>query len=104
MSSFVNFGNKRKNILILNKRPTVALDNTTLTAEKEYSTMFTEQEKKICLSLYYYGVINYTFASYMRIYKFKAKETEINAGLLSGTEQNSNQAIEGVTFITIFLI
>ena len=63
--------------MILNKRPTVALDNTTLTAEKEYSTMFTEQEKKICLSLHYYGVINYTFASDVRIYKFKyEKDTE----------------------------
>ena len=71
--------------MILNKRPTVTLDNATLTAEKEYSTMFTEHEKKICLSLHYYGVIKYTFASDVRIYKFKAKKTEINVGLLSGT-------------------
>ena len=85
MSSLMNYDNNRKDILILNKRPTVSLDNTSLTAEKEYSIMFIEQEKKICLRLHYYGVINYTFACDFRIYKFKAKKTEINAGLLSET-------------------
>ena len=46
MSSSVHICNKKKNILILGKGQTQRLDNATVTAEKEYSIKFTEQNKK----------------------------------------------------------
>ena len=52
MSSSVSIINKKKDILILCKVPNDGLDDTTLTAEKEYSVNFTEQQKKFCLSLH----------------------------------------------------
>ena len=82
MSSSVHIDNKKKDILILGKGPTDGLDDTTLTAEKEYSINFTEQQKKFCLSLYYNGVNSYIFVNGVEIYKFKAKDPEINAAPL----------------------
>ena len=42
MSSSVYIDNKKKDILILGKGPRNGLDDTTLTAGKEYSINFTE--------------------------------------------------------------
>ena len=44
MISLVHIDNKKKDILILGKSPTNGLDDTALTAEKEYSMNFTEQQ------------------------------------------------------------
>ena len=49
MSSAVHIDNKKNVILILGKGPTGGLDDTSLTAEKEYAINFTEQKKKILL-------------------------------------------------------
>ena len=49
MSSSVHIDNKKKNILILGKDPKDDLDATNLTAEKEYSKNFTEQQKKFSI-------------------------------------------------------
>ena len=46
MSSSIHADNKKKNI-ILGEGPRQGLDNTKLTAEKNYSTNFTENNKKI---------------------------------------------------------
>ena len=51
MSFSVHVDNKKKNILILGKGPTDGLDDTVLTAEKEYSINLTEYKKYFCLSL-----------------------------------------------------
>ena len=40
MSSFSRVDNKKKDILILDKGPTQGLDDTTLTAEAQYSIHF----------------------------------------------------------------
>ena len=45
MSSSVHIDNKKKDILILGKNPTQALEHT-LTAEKMYSINFTKRNKK----------------------------------------------------------
>ena len=74
----MHIDNKKKDILILGKGPTDGLDNTALTAEKEYLINFTEQQKKFCLSLHYNGVISYIFVNDVEIYQFKAKDSEIN--------------------------
>ena len=78
MSSSV-YVNRKKDILILVKGPTQELDDTKLTAEKGYAIHFGEEHKKLCLSLYYNGVNSYIF---VEIYKFKAKDFEINAAPL----------------------
>ena len=78
MGSSAHIDNKKKDILILGKGPTDGLDNTALTAEKEYLINFTEQQKKFCLSLHYNGVISYIFVNDVEIYQFKAKDSEIN--------------------------
>ena len=51
MSSSVHIDIKKKDILILGKSLAQGLDDTTLTAEKGYSINFTEQQKKLYLSL-----------------------------------------------------
>ena len=45
ISSLVDIDNKKKDILIYGKGSTDGLEDTTLTAEKEYSINFTEQQK-----------------------------------------------------------
>ena len=47
MTSSVNIGNKRKDILILGKGPTQRLDDTTLTAETIYSINFKHKIKDL---------------------------------------------------------
>ena len=56
MSSSVHINKKKKDILILGKGLTGDLVDTTLTAEKKYSTNFTEQQKK-----FYLKVVSTTF-------------------------------------------
>ena len=44
-----------------------------------YLINFTENNKKFCLSLHYNGANSYLFVSGTKIYKFKAKDSEITA-------------------------
>ena len=69
----------KKDILILVKGPSQGLDDTTLTAEKEYSINFNEQHKEFYLSLRYNCVNSYIFVNGVEIYKFKAKDSKITA-------------------------
>ena len=48
MSSSEHANNKNKDILILGKGQTQGLENTTLTAEAEYSTNFSRSQRKFC--------------------------------------------------------
>ena len=59
------------------------LDDTTLTGEKEYSTDFMEEQENFCLSLHYNGVNSYVFLNGVEMYKFKAKDSEINTAPLA---------------------
>ena len=52
MSSSVHANNRTKNILLLGKDFIEGLDITTIYPEKLYSINFTENNKKICLSLH----------------------------------------------------
>ena len=47
-----------------------------------YSISFTENNKRICLSLYFNGANSYLFVNGKEICKFKAKNTEIVASPL----------------------
>ena len=78
MSSSAHIDNKKKDILVLGRRPTQGLEHTP-TAEKMYSINFTVTKKKFCLSLDYNGANNYLFVNEREVYKFKAKDSEIVA-------------------------
>ena len=58
MSTSIHIDNKKKDILVLGRRPTQGLEST-LTAEKMYSINFTVTKKKFCLSLHYNGANSY---------------------------------------------
>ena len=81
MSSSIHVDNKKRDILILGRGPTQALEST-LTAEKIYSINFTEKNKKFYLSLHYNGADSYLFVNGTEIHKFKAKESKIVVSLL----------------------
>ena len=81
MSSSAHIDNKKKDILVLGKGSTQGLEHI-LTAEKMYLMNFTITRKKFCLSLHCNGGNNYLFVNNTEIYKFKAKDSEIVAGLL----------------------
>ena len=70
MSSLVHTDNKKKYILVLVKGTRDGLVDTMLTAEKDYSINFTEQQKKFCLSFHYNGVNGYIFVIVFEIYNF----------------------------------
>ena len=72
----MHIDNNKKDILIPGKGLADAFDDTTLTAEKEYSINFTEQQKKFCLRLHYIGVNSYRFVNGVEIYKLKATDYE----------------------------
>ena len=82
MSSSVHVDNKKKDILILGKGPTQGLDGTALTVEKLYSINFSENNKKLCLSLHCNGDNSYLFVNCKEIHKFKAKDSEIVPNIL----------------------
>ena len=77
MSSSVHIDNKKKDILILGISPTQGLDDTTLTAEAQYSINFSRSKRKFCLSLHYNGNNSFLFVNATKIYQFKANDSEI---------------------------
>ena len=81
MSSPVHIDNKKKDIKIIGKGPIQELDDITLTAEKECSINFSDQQNRFYLNLHYSGVNSNFFANVVEIYEFKAKDSEINDNL-----------------------
>ena len=77
ISSSVHIDNKNKDILILGKGPTQGLDYTNLKAEADYSVNFSRSQRKFCLSLHYNGSNSFLFVNAIKIYQFKAKDSEI---------------------------
>ena len=63
MNSYVHVDNKKIDILILGKGSTQGLDRTILTEEKLYSANFSQNNKKICLSLRCNGDNSYLFVN-----------------------------------------
>ena len=74
MSSSVHVDNKGKDILILGEGPTQGSDDTTLTAETEYPTNFTQSGKRFVLSLHYNGSNSFLFVNATKICQLKAKK------------------------------
>ena len=71
----VHIDDKKKDILVLGKGPTQGLDDTTITAEAEYSINFSRSQRKFCLSPHYNGSNSFLFVNATKIYQFKAKNS-----------------------------
>ena len=78
MSSFAHINNMKKDILVLGKGPTQGLEHT-LKKKKMYSINFPVTKKKFCLSLHYNRGNSYLFVNGTKMYKFKAKDSEVVA-------------------------
>ena len=78
MNSSTKIDNRKKDILILGKRPTQGLEHT-FSAKKLYSINFTKKNIKFCLSLHCNGANSYLFVNSTETIKFKAKDSEIRA-------------------------
>ena len=77
MTSALYIDNKKKDIKILGKGPTQGLDDTTLTAEAQYSITFSRSNRKCCSSLHYYnGSNSFLFVNATKIYQFKVKDSK----------------------------
>ena len=77
MNSSVYAYNNNKDILILGEGQTKWLDNTSFTAEAEYSINFLGSGRKFCSSLYYNESNSFQYANATKIHQFKAKAYEI---------------------------
>ena len=77
MSLSVHTDNKGKDSLVLSKGPAQRLDDTTLTAEAEYSINFSRSNWKLWLSLHYNGSTVFLFVNATKVYQFIAKDSEI---------------------------
>ena len=74
MSSSVHIGNKHNYFLIYGKSLTQGLDDTTLTAEAQYSISFSRSNRKFCLRLHYNMSNSFLFVNATKIYQFQAKD------------------------------
>ena len=73
LSSSVHVNNKVNNVLVLGKALVQGINGTAIYAEKMYSTNFTVNNKKFCLSLYYNGDNSYIFVNGKEILRLKLK-------------------------------
>ena len=74
--------NKTQNIYVLGKDFVQGINNTTIYAEKIYKTNFTEQSKKIVLSLHHNGDNSYLFVNRSQELKFKSPINYLDRNLL----------------------
>ena len=72
----------KKDFLILVIHPTKRLDDTTLTAEAQYSINFLISNKNFYLSLHYNRNNRFLFVNAAKIYQSKANDSEIKKYLL----------------------
>ena len=69
--------NRINDISVLGEGPTQHLGNITITAQAKYPINFTNQKNKFCLSLHYNGTNRFLHVNDVKIYQFKAKDSEI---------------------------
>ena len=101
MNSSVHIDDKKRDILILGKDPTQGIDDTTLTAEAQYSVNFSRSNRKFCLSMHYNGSNSFLYVNATKIYRFKAKDSEIKQyplclGNISGDSSANNMDRTGL--------
>ena len=101
MNSSVPIDDKKRDILILGKDPTQGVDDTTFTAEAQYSVNFSRSNRKNCLSMHYNGNNSFLYVNAIKIYRFKAKDSEIKQyplclGNISGDSSTNNMDRTGL--------
>ena len=74
--------NKTQNIYVLGKDFVQGINNTTIYAEKIYKANFTEQSKKLVLSLHYNGDNSNLFVNGSQELKFKSSVNYLDRNLL----------------------
>ena len=72
----------KKNLFVLVQGPTQVLDNTTLIPEAKYPINFTQSGEKFVLRLHYNRSKNFLFVNNLKLYKLKAKISDINGYVL----------------------
>ena len=77
MSNSTHSNNKTKIILVLGKYFIQGIDSTAMYAAKMYSTNFTLDNKKFCLSLHYNGDNSYLIVNGKEVINLRAKYSEI---------------------------
>ena len=77
MEIFSHGDNRINDISVLGEGPTQHLGNITITAQAKYPINFTNQKNKFCLSLHYNGTNRFLYVNDVKIYQFKAKDSEI---------------------------
>ena len=101
MNSSVPIDDKKRDILILGKDPTQGVDDTTFTAEAQYSVTFSRSNRKNCLSMHYNGNNSFLYVNAIKVYRFKAKDSEIKQyplclGNISGDSSANNMDRTGL--------
>ena len=111
MRSSVHVNNRANNISVLGKDFIQGINDTTIYAEKIYSTNFTVTNKKFCLSLHYNGDSSYLFVNGKEIINFKAKVSEIlpyplclrNVSKDFSALNSTNTGLYGYIYMTLVL-
>ena len=73
LSNSVHATHKTQNILILGHGLTQKVNNTTIYAEKMYSSNFSAENETFCLSLHYNGDNSYLFVNAKKLLNLKPK-------------------------------
>ena len=76
-SFFLHIDGRNNNTLVLGEGQTQGLDNATITAEDKYSINFKQSEKRFVLILHRNGSDSFLFVNGVKMYQFKAKDSEI---------------------------
>ena len=77
MGSSVHANNKVNSILVLGKHFIQGINGTTIYVERMYSTNFTVDNKRFCVSFHNNGDNSYLFVNGKEIHKFKVKDSEV---------------------------
>ena len=77
MSSSLHIDNKDKGIFLFSKGPIQRLDDTPLAAAAKYRSNITQPNKRFVLSLHCNGSDSFLLVNTTKMYKFKAKHSEI---------------------------
>ena len=69
--------NNKKDVIFFGEGLTQELDDTRITAEVKYANNFTESGKRFVVSLHYNGSYSSLFVNAVKMYQFKAIDSEI---------------------------
>ena len=67
----------KKDVLVLVKGSSQGLDDNTITAEAKHPINFTRSGRRFLLRLHYNGSNNVLFVCTVKLYPFKARDSEI---------------------------